>query len=189
MATGALSRRILAVQMELNRVEKKLREAEFFLFHLQQREKYPLGNAEELDFLLSAFLSAARVVDYRLRHEQGEPYKTWRKEWDEKLNVDDRQLVKLIDDDRALEVHESGSGRTEKHSPMGVHMEGGQVVAFVPLAAPRPGAIAKPDFYYIDVDGKEERATEVCAKYITLTKTMLEAYRARSLSHDADPAV
>lgn len=76
--------------MELNRVEKKLREAEFFLFHLQQREKYPLGNAEELDFLLSAFLSAARVVDYRLRHEQGEPYKAWRKEWDEKLNVNDR---------------------------------------------------------------------------------------------------
>ena len=56
------------------------------------------------------------------------------------------------------------------------------VVGFVPLDAPRPGAIAKPDFYYVAVDGKEQRATEVCAKYITLTKTMLEAYRAAALA-------
>ncbi len=47
---------------------------------------------------------------------------------------------------------------------MGVRMEGGQVTAFVPLPAVVPGAIAKPDFYYVDVDGKEERATDVCAK-------------------------
>ncbi len=162
--------------MDLRRVEKKLREAEFFLFHLQQRETYPLGNAEELDFLLSAFLSAARAVDYRLRHEQGEHYKAWRKAWDDRIDPGDRQLVKFVDDDRALEVHASGSSRAEKHSPMAVHMENGEVAGFVPLPAPVPGAIAKPDFYYVDIEGKEERATEVCAKYIALTRAMLAAY-------------
>jgi hypothetical protein len=172
--------------MELRRIEKKLREAEFFLFHLKQREQYPLGNAEELDFLLSAFLSAARTVDYRLRHEQGDGYRAWRKEWDERMDPNDRLLVKFIDDDRALEVHESGSGRTEKLFPMGVRMEEGKVVGFVPLPAPRPGAIAKPDFFYsVTVDGKEERATDVCERYVALTKAMLEAFGTRLIPGNA----
>src|ERR1700677_3753240 len=113
--------------MALQTIEKKLRETEFFLTQLKRREQYPLGNGEELDFLLSAFLSAARTIDYRLRHEQGDRYRAWRKEWDEKIDTKARLLVKFIDDDRALEVHESGSGRTEKHTPMGVRMEEGTV--------------------------------------------------------------
>ncbi len=164
--------------MDLHRIEKKLREAEFFLLHLQRREQYPLGNGEELDFLLSAFLSAARVVDYRLRHEQGEAYKNWRKAWDDKIDPKDRRLVTFIDEDRVSEVHKSGSKRTEKHTPMAVRMKDGEIEGYVALATPQPGAIAKPDLYYIDVDGRDERATDVCAKYIALTKTMLEAYRA-----------
>jgi hypothetical protein len=163
--------------MDLHRIEKKLREAEFFLSHLQRREQNPVGNDEGLDFLLSAFLSATRVVDYRLRHEQRTPYENWRKGWDERMDYHERSLVKLIDDDRAFEVHESGSKRTEKHTPMAVRMKDGEIEGFVALATSRPGAIAKADFYCIDGDGKEERATNVCAKYIDLTREMLEAYR------------
>jgi len=176
--------------MDLSRIEKKLLEAEFFLLHLKQRERYPLGNAEELDFLLSAFLSAARSIDYRLRHEQKEPYKDWRKAWNERMPPDDRLLVKFIDDDRALEVHESGSARTEKLSPMGVHMDDGKVVGFVALPAPRPGAIAKTDFFYaLNVEGQEKRATDVCERYITLTKDMLAAYQADLVpAHQGRPA-
>jgi hypothetical protein len=51
-------------------------------------------------------------------------------------------------------------------------------VGYVALPAPQPGAIAKPDFFYMNVDGREERATDVCAKYVALTKAMLDAYRA-----------
>jgi hypothetical protein len=169
--------------MDLRRIEKKLREAEFFLFHLKQREQQPLGIAEELDFVLSAFLSAARAVDYRLRHEQGDGYRAWRKEWDEKVAPSDRSLLKFIDDDRSFEVHESGSRRTEKHSAWAVRAEEGTVVGFVQLPGPMPGAIAKPEFFYsVTVDGREERASDVCERYVELAKAMVQAFRTEMTS-------
>ena len=94
-------------------VRKKLREARFFQGKMAERESLAFGDHEEFDFYLSAFLSAARSVDYRLRHEQGVTYETFHAKWDTTLSLDDQQLVKLLIDDRNFEVHESGSTRAE----------------------------------------------------------------------------
>jgi len=59
----------------------------------------------------SAFLSAARTVDYRLRHEHGTSYENWRAAWDKGLSPQQDSLNKFMTDDRAMEVHESGSTR------------------------------------------------------------------------------
>jgi hypothetical protein len=58
---------------------KKLAEAHYFLRLLRDQEPRIGGDENPFDFLLSAFLSAARSVDYRLRHEHKATYKPWRK--------------------------------------------------------------------------------------------------------------
>ena len=63
-------------------VEKKLREAGFFLDKMSEQEHGAFGRKEQFEFYLSAFLSAGRTVDYRLRHEQGATYGKWRTAWD-----------------------------------------------------------------------------------------------------------
>ena len=55
--------------MNVEGVEKKLREARFFLDRMSEHERMPFDNKEPFDFYLSAFLGAGRTVDYRLRHE------------------------------------------------------------------------------------------------------------------------
>ena len=68
--------------MNIDNVEKKLHEAAFFLDKMRDQERKAFGDKEPFDFYLSAFLNAGRVVDYRLRHEQGSIYPSWRTAWD-----------------------------------------------------------------------------------------------------------
>jgi hypothetical protein len=74
--------------LDLARVHKKLAEAQFFLSKLieQERRIFRGGDPRErFDYCLSAFLSAGRTVDYRLRHEQAAIYPACRTEWDASL--------------------------------------------------------------------------------------------------------
>ncbi|WP_172899853.1 hypothetical protein [Bradyrhizobium erythrophlei] len=102
-----------AGKMDLERIEKKLREAQFFLDKMRDQESRAVGDRDPFDFYLSACLSAARTVDYRLKHEQP-TYNGWRKNWDASLSPSEAGLVKFMIDDRNVEVHESGSSRTVK---------------------------------------------------------------------------
>jgi hypothetical protein len=61
----------LVANMNIDSIEKKLREAQFFLERMREQEQRAFGDRDPLDFFLSAFLSAVRTVDYRLRHECG----------------------------------------------------------------------------------------------------------------------
>src|SRR6267142_1909861 len=108
-------------ELELRRVHKKLAEAHYFLRLLRDQEPRIGGDENPFDFLLSAFLSAARSVDYRLRHEHKATYEPWRKTWDARLTAQDASLIKFMVDDRNLEVHESGSGRGVKDEQIAVH--------------------------------------------------------------------
>jgi len=49
---------------------QKIAEAHFFLNLLTEEERRIIGDKDSFDYYLSAFLSAGRTVDYRLRHEQ-----------------------------------------------------------------------------------------------------------------------
>jgi hypothetical protein len=86
--------------MDLQMVEKKLREARFFLDKMIDRESTAFGDKEQFDFNLSAFLNAARTVDYRLRHEHKATYEPWREKWDANLTTQDAVLIKFMVDDR-----------------------------------------------------------------------------------------
>ena len=67
---------------QMHNVEKKLREARFFLNKMTEHERLAFDDKEPFDFYLSAFLNAGRTVDYRLRYEQAAVYPNWRIGWE-----------------------------------------------------------------------------------------------------------
>jgi len=175
--------------VNLNQIEKKLREAEFFLGEMRKQETRAFGDREPFDFYLSAFLSAARTVDYRLRHEQAATYPRWRKAWDARLASNEKSLIKFLVDDRNVEVHESGSGRSVKTAeiPLSGNTtysdDSGTLQVFAP---PRPlipqrvgpdAVIMKPS-YHFTIAGAERKATDACAEYLSLLTRMVEQFKA-----------
>ncbi len=81
-------------------IDKKLREARFFLDRMIEQEAKAFGDKEPFDYYLSAFLSACRTVDYRLRHQQSATYPSWRKKWDNALTPNGSGVIKFMIDDR-----------------------------------------------------------------------------------------
>ena len=81
--------------MNTESVEKKQREARFFLTKMIEHEARAFRDVEPFDFYLSAFLSAARSVDYPLHHEQAATYPVWRDSWKAALAPNDDQLMKI----------------------------------------------------------------------------------------------
>src|SRR5258706_6051871 len=74
--------------------QKKLREATFFLSHLDREgTQAMLSPAEAFEFYLSAFLSAARSVTFVLEAEEPEKYRAWSRTWRATLTESDRQLL------------------------------------------------------------------------------------------------
>jgi hypothetical protein len=96
-----------------SKVDLKVREARFFLEEMGKltgpASRGALDLVERIGFHLSAFLSASRSIDYRLRTENPTTYPAWRAEWDKKLAPAHDELIKAMVDDRNVEVHESGS--------------------------------------------------------------------------------
>ena len=166
--------------MDLTRIEKKLREAGFFLNQMRDRESNAYGDKEPFDFCLSAFLGAARSVDYRLRHEQPATYPVWRGIWNANLAAAEDELIKFIVDDRNIEVHESGSSRAVKANEIpivgGSHTDkSGTTEMFGPPGV--EGYIVKPA-YFFTIAGIDRKATEACAEYLALLARMLAEFKA-----------
>jgi hypothetical protein len=90
--------------MDLANVRAKLGEAEFFLAKMCRQEPRFIGDKRPFDYYLSAFLNAARTVDYRLRHERGAIYKLWRAAWNAQLATGENRLLKFMADDRAYDA-------------------------------------------------------------------------------------
>ncbi len=170
--------------MNMENVEKKLREARFHLGKMNDQERRAFGDKEPFDFHLSAFLSAAKTVDNRLRHEQGPIYKPWRTAWDGRLTAEKNELIKFMVDDRNVEVHESGSGRDVKTESIKVgHSYSDESGTLEVSSAGIPGSgmggatIYKPS-YYFTIAGVERNATAACADYLALLDRMVADFRA-----------
>jgi hypothetical protein len=167
--------------MDLTRVHKKIAEAHFFLGKLTKQEPRLLGDKEPFDYYLSAFLNAARTVDYQLHREQAAIYKPWRKAWDARLAPEQRGLMKFIDHDRNIEVHDSGSSRNvgQEGVKFGIgthHVDGG----IVTIAGP-PGmepAVAYRPTYSFTIDGTDRKVTDACAAHLALLQRMVAEFEA-----------
>jgi len=162
-------------------VEKKIREAEHFLRELRKLNGLAFGDRERFDFNLSAFLSAARAIDYRLRHEQKNDYLTWRKQWDAN-NPTHQGLLLFVASDRAKEVHESGSGRsmemTEKPILGGYSDPSGSLeVSGSFLTGGTKSSVFVPRYTY-EIDGTEYPVIEACDLYLKVLTSIAADFSA-----------
>jgi hypothetical protein len=165
--------------LNIEGVEKKLREARFFLEKMIDHERMAFEDKEPFDFYLSAFLSAGRTVDYRLRYEQAAIYPAWRTGWD-KLTQAQQGLIKYMIDDRNFEVHAGGSSRRvgieNREFGAGTHtladgtmdITGAPGFARVTIQAPA---------YDFTINGVERKATEACEEYLALLEQMVVAFK------------
>jgi hypothetical protein len=87
-------------------MQKKLREARFFFRQLEAIAKRSVGDPEEFDFVLSAFLSASRSITDRLENRQ---YGQWYQAWRDSRSSQDRELLKFMCEQRIGEVHREGA--------------------------------------------------------------------------------
>ena len=174
--------------MDLEGVDKKLREARFFFDRMKDQESRAFGDKEPFDFYLSAFLSAARTVDWRLRHQHKAAYEPWREEWDATLTAQEDRLIKFMVDDRNLEVHESGSTRAvkdERTDIRGTYSDKSGTITvsgpLLPLGGPQenpPAAFITKPAYFFTIDGAERKATDACGEYLTLLERMVAKFKA-----------
>jgi hypothetical protein len=160
-------------------VKKKVREAAFFLGKLQECDRLAFGDHEHFDYYLSAFLSAARSVEYRLRYSHDTRYATFReKVWEPGLAPEQQRLLKFMADDRNLEVHEAGSGRSEgeKRIPVRSRYENGSgsMTVFGPPGAP-PAEIVKPT-YTFQIDGRQVSVVDYCREYLQLLERLIDEF-------------
>lgn len=178
--------------MNLDTVGKKQREARFFLDKMIDQESRAFGDKEPFDFYLSAFLSAARSVHWRLCHEQKSVYTAWRKVWDGRLDPAEAELVQFMVKDRNIEVHRSGSRRsvaTEKirignrYSDKSGTIEGNDpslplLASASPIAPEDWQSVVIKPAYNFAIAGTERKATEACREYLTLLGRMLANFKA-----------
>jgi len=104
---------------------RKLREARFFLGHMQAEERKPIRQAPEaFPFYLSAFLSAARSITFVLQAELGgeERYRPLFDKWLNGRDEDERDLLKFMNDQRRAEVHILGSDTTRETEEVPIHL-------------------------------------------------------------------
>jgi hypothetical protein len=168
--------------MNVEGVEKKLREARFFLYKMIEHERMAFDDKEPFDFYLSAFLGAGRTVDYRLRHEQEAIYPIWRHGWDAKLTQAQHALIKFMIDDRNVEVHASGSSRVVKTEAreLGTGRQSlarGTIEVFGPPGI-SPLATIQTPAYYFRIEGIEEKVTKACEEYLALLHQMVGKFKA-----------
>jgi hypothetical protein len=93
---------------EVPKIQKKLREAKFFLSHMMQSARSTQSEREHFEFYFSAFLSAARSVTDFFERKQ----KAWWSQW--KANrasksPEDLRLLNQMTKQRDNEVHEKGA--------------------------------------------------------------------------------
>jgi hypothetical protein len=176
----------------LDGVDKKIREAEFFLGEYSKRAVLAFGDPEPADFYLSAFANAAYSIDARTAHifesQFGKgTFKPWLESWRLTLPPADGALIKFFVIDRGAEVHASGTSLA-----MDVVMEpfsgfyedaSGRLEVFAPpvtLGVPEEERTPKIGRrkYTFTIDGQTWDAFDACSAWLKLEKQMVAHFRA-----------
>ena len=96
---------------EVPKIQKKLREAKFFLSHMMQSARSTQSDREHFEFYFSAFLSAARSVTGFFENKKQPKAKAWWSQWKQAKprSGDDCTLLNRMTQQRDNEVHEEGA--------------------------------------------------------------------------------
>jgi hypothetical protein len=93
------------------KTQKRLRGAQFFLQDLQKRARVFESDPEEFEFVLDAFLSAARSVTFVLKKEQKDKYNDWFEPvWWKNLGKDNQDFLDDMKERRNAAEKEGDAG-------------------------------------------------------------------------------
>jgi hypothetical protein len=172
--------------MDIAGAEKKLRQAAFFLGHLEQASKELLRhdrNPEILEFYFSACLSAAQSVYYVLEETGGAAFRDVQKRWRGLLPESWRLRFGKMMGLRGSDVHLASTGA--KSLPKYVKEDPTRYTFFfghnavVEVENPDGTKVSGSVFrgtlgLYIEQQGQRIEATEACREFIGQLKSLLE---------------
>jgi hypothetical protein len=168
--------------MPIDSVNEKLGQAKRALQEMRAEERKTLSNYPDR---FSAFLSAARSVDYRLRCEYGDKYRDWRKTWNAQHQYED-DLLKCMHDKRDEDIHARGPGLNAKTKEIKFGVGGYSDASGNFQSAGSSRALMGQDVtagtsiqtYDLDVCGTVRPATEACDEYLTVLEKMVGDFAA-----------
>jgi len=168
---------------------RKLREAWFFLWHLGETEsKQP--TPEEFDYFLSAFLSAARSVVYKVYFWSGERWKIV-DDWKATRTADDLKFFDSMTGLRDAEVHNEGitTIREQEAAPMRPSFDERYSTRFAALLA--AGMLGETTVYidrhYINLEADRVKAVPACKRFAALVEDLLRYVDALIAKGDTSP--
>ena len=129
---------------------------------------------EDFEFLLSAFLTAGRSVRDVLEKEYP-PYRAWYPTWKKiKLRSEESQLFNFMQKQRNIEVHELGAETKESVEMIPLAHAVGNSPLYAAYAD--SGAEIGQKVYYVEVNGKHEKALDACRRYLDLLLRLVDDF-------------
>ena len=163
----------------------KLSEAQFFYAKLVKAcnsvvRQYP----EELQYYLSAFLSAARSVTFALQAEEKAAYDAWYPEWETTLSEEDVSLWRGFNKERVAAVHKTGANVSHHLVRIPVHeylaavsMEGANIEISGPIGEPL-GEFNKVVRTFT-FSGTESEVADAAGRYLRLLERVINEFTKR----------
>jgi hypothetical protein len=175
--------------------EKKLRQAEFFLRHLEYAS-HEIANEvardpERLEFFFSACLTAAQSAHYVMASS----VKDAKEKWENGLDPASARRFKWMIELRDYDVHDAASSATPQEKYIQERQSWDEQHAFLqhpamfsempPMEEVNPDGQKVTGYslrgtagLYLEYDGRVLEATTVCREFIDLLRSLLEATRA-----------
>jgi hypothetical protein len=171
--------------MNIDYIEKKLREARFFLRKMIEHESKAFDDNEPFDFYLSAFLNAGMSVrngfHVRQNRDRNRALKDWRAQWESGLSVSEKSVYDFMQEDRVAEVHRAGSSRIVKaeHRELtaGTHSFASGTMDVTGPPGVSPLATILTPAYTFTIAGTERKAVDVCSEYLTVLEQMAAQFK------------
>jgi hypothetical protein len=161
-------------------LRKKLREAQYFLRQMNAVAMRPIGDAEEFEFLLSAFLSASRSITNALENRR---YGAWFTAWQSSRTSSDTELLEFMRVQRIAEVHRDGADVEAR-------------VHFIPITEVRRADRSHPAYgfhvfgpgdiepasvgvtaHWFELGGTQIEAADACRRIVSVLSDLVDAFR------------
>jgi len=159
-------------------IRKKLREVLFFYCHLSHGKTVVEPEREDVDFYLSAFLSAGKSI-IGFFHEREN--RAWFNSWKIGLVEHDRNLLNDMVHQRDLEVHEGGADVIPEFEVVPVNSRDTGAGYEKPGSAtlPVPALPVRRKGYYFWIDGKRLDVNSISWRYLELLLKLVSDYEER----------
>jgi hypothetical protein len=159
-------------------IRKKLREAFFFYCHLSDGKSAVEPEREDVDFFLSAFLSAGKSIIGFFYEEQN---RAWFESWKIGLVEHDRKLLKDMVHQRNLEVHEGGADVIPEFEVVPINSRDTGPGYEKPGSAtlPVPTLPVRRKGYYFWIDGRRLDVNSISRRYLELLLKLVSDYEER----------